>query len=127
MSFPLDVDDIIDEFDVGPLTVERRGTSIQNQFGGYDVSTPPEQIVLSPVAAHNLTGTDLDQVPEADRNSEIVQFYTKVRLFVADGGHVADVVEYLSERYRIVKVQNFDPQGKVFISFGALEDAQAVP
>ncbi len=126
MTFPLPVADLIDEFNVGPLTVERRSTPTQNQFGGRE-PVAAEVVALDPVAAHNLTGRDLDQVPEADRNSEVVQFYSQVRLRVADGGRVADVVEYQSRRFRIVRVRDFDPQGGVFCAFGALEDVQAVP
>lgn len=126
MALPLPVDDVIDELEVGPLTVERRSTPTQNVFGGRTPAIA-EQFTLDPVSAHNLTGRDLDQVPEADRNSEVVQFYTKVRLHVADGGHVADVVLYRDRRYRIVRVRDFDLQGGIFCAFGALEDLQAVP
>ena len=126
MTLPLPVDDLIDEFNVGPLTIERRSTPTQNVFGGRTAAIA-EQVILDPVAAHNVTGRDLDQVPEADRNSEVVQFYTKVRLHVADGGRVADVVEYRDRRYRIVRVRDFDLQGFSYCAFGALEDLQAVP
>ena len=123
---PLPSADLIDEFNVGPLEVERRDPPTQNQFGGFDVATA-EEVILNPVAAHNVIGRDLEQVPEADRNSEIVQFYTVVRLFTADGGRVADVVTYNERRYRIVTVRDFKLQGGVFCAFGALEDVQAVP
>ena len=127
MTFPLPVASLIDEFNVGPLTVERRSTPTQNVFGGQTPAVS-EQVILDVVAAHNVTGRDLDQVPEADRNSEVVQFYTKVRLHVADGGRVADVItDYQSRRFRIIKLRDFDPQGGVFCAFGALEDVQAVP
>ena len=120
---PLDVAPVIVEFNVGPLAVERRSAPTQNAFGGRD-SAAPVPIVLDPVSAHNLTGRDLDRVPEAGRNSEVVQFYTFVRLFVADGGNAADVVLHRSRRYRIVKVRDFEVQGGVYCAFGALEDVQ---
>ena len=123
---PLEVADLIDEFDIGPLIAENFPEPVQNQFGGFDAGTPVE-VVLDPVAAHNLTGRDLDQVPEADRNSEIVQFYIKVRLFVADGGRAASVVNYRDRRYRVVTVRDFELQGEMFCAFGALEDVQAIP
>jgi hypothetical protein len=125
-SLPLPVGSVIDEFNVGPLTVERRVPPDKNQYGAFDAAVG-NNIVIDPVAAHNLTGRDLNQVPEADRNSEVVQFYTKVRLFVADGGFAADIVTYQDRRFRIVRVRDFDPQGGIYCAFGALEDVQAVP
>ena len=37
-------------------------------------------------------GFDLDQLPEADRNSEAIRVYTQVRLYVADGGIIPTAV-----------------------------------
>ena len=124
---PLEVASLIDDFNVGPLTVERRDPPVANQFHGYDPATPAEQIVLDEVAAHNVEGRDLLQVPEADRNTEVVQFYTKVRLHVADDGRIADIVNYRDRRYRIVRVRDFELQGEVYCAFGALEEVQALP
>ena len=126
MSLPLQVGSLIDECNVGPLTLERRLAPTPNAFGGFDAQAP-QILTLEPVAAHNLTGRDLDQLPEADRNSEIVEFYTKIRLFVADVGHAPDVVLYQGRRWRIVRVMDYDIQGDVYMSYGALEDLQAVP
>jgi hypothetical protein len=117
------VRNIIDRLNVGPLTVERYGAKVQNEFGGFD--TPAAStITLNKVAAHNVQGRDLEQVPEADRNSEIVQFYTKERLHVSDGGQLADVITYNGRKYRIVTVQDYDLQGGVWCAFGALVDLQ---
>lgn len=123
---PLDVASLVDDFNVGPLEVERRNPPTQNEFGGYDAATA-SVVTLDPVAAHNTTGRDLDQVPEADRNSEVVQFYTRERLFVADGGRAADVVLYRDRKFRIIRVRDFEVQGGVYCAFGALQDVQAVP
>ncbi len=131
------VSSLVDDFDpgIGPLTVERRVAPTQNEFGGWDAS-PAITFQLSPVAAHNVSGRDLDQVPEADRNSEIVQFYARDGSFpagidvgfrVSDQGYGADVVLYEGRRYRIVTVRNFSPQGRVWCAMGALEDVQARP
>ncbi len=125
MSLLAPVACVIDEFNIGPLNVERRGPRVKNATYGYDAA-PATTVVLDPVSAHNVTGRDLEQVPEADRNSEVVQFYTKVRLFVADGGQSADVVTYNARRFRIIRVQDFALQAGVFCCFGALEDTQAV-
>jgi len=109
---------------VGPLTVERRGPRVQNGRGGFDAA-PATNVVFDPIAAHNVDGRDLEQVPEADRNSEIVQFYPIERMFTAADGFTPDVVLYNSRRYRIVKVRDFNIQGGVYCAFGALEDPQA--
>ena len=126
MSLPLPVGCIIDDCNVGPLQVERRGPPVQNEFGGFDAAAPVV-FSLNPVAAHNLDGRDLLQVPEADRNSETVQFYTKQRLHVADGGFAPDVVLYRGRRWRITRVQDYEIQGGVFCALGTLEDLQSIP
>ncbi len=126
MTLPLPVDCIIDDCNVGPLQVERRLPPVPNAYGGFDPS-PAVAVTLNPVAAHNVDGRDLLQVPEADRTSEMVQFYTKVRLFVADGGQAPDVVTYRGRRFRIVRVQDYELQGGVYCSMGALEDLQSKP
>lgn len=132
---PLEVESLVDDFNLGPLTVERRDPPIQNAYGGFD-AVAPVVFALDPVAAHNVQGRDLDQVPEADRNSEIVQFYARVSSWpvgvdpgfrVADGGKAPDVVTYRGRRFRIIKVRDFFLQGDVHCALGALEDLQAVP
>lgn len=123
-ALPLDVDVLVDEYNVGPLTVYRSVPPVQNQFGGYTKQTPTT-FTLNPVAAHDVTGRDLDQVPEADRNRGIKQFYTKQRLYVADGGKQADVIGFEGRRYRMIKVWNEDAQGLVWIGQGALEEVTA--
>ena len=120
------VRNIIDRLNVGPLTVERYGPKAQNSYGGFDTPSPTT-LTINPIAAHNVQGRDLEQVPEADRNTEVVQFYTKVRLHVSDGGQLADVVTYNGRKYRIVQVLDYDTQGAVWIAFGALMDLQAQP
>ena len=126
MTLPLPVGCLIDDCNIGPLSVERRTPPVQNPFGGFDAAAPVV-FELNPVAAHTLNGRDLLQVPEADRNGEVVRFQTKVRLFVADGGQAPDVVTYRSRRWRIVNVSDYLLQGGVFIADGALEDLQAIP
>ncbi len=119
---PLPVKSLIARFNVGPLTVARRVPPVQNVYGGY-VEATGSQVTLDPVAAHNVEGRDLEQVPEADRNTEIVEFYTLVRLHVADGDQAADVVTYRDRDFRIVKVLDYDLQGETYISFGALVES----
>lgn len=126
MTLPIPVASLISDCNLGPLTVERRVPPVKNKYGGMDAS-PPVLITLDPVTWHTLNGRDLDQVPEADRNSEIRQFYTWERLHVADDGQAADVVLEGGRRYRCIKVNNYDPQGRVFFTLAVLEDPQARP
>ena len=123
MSLPIDVSSLIDLNNLGPLTVTRRNVPALNEFGEYDDSTA-STVTLSSVAAHTAQGRDLLQVPEADRNTEITKFYTRERLYVADGNKAADVISYNGRDWRIVKVKNYATQGLSFISWGALEDVQ---
>ena len=123
MALPIDVSSLIDLNNLGPLTVTRRGVPTLNAFGEYD-DAAGSAVVIANVAAHTAQGRDLLQVPEADRNTEITKFYTRERLYVADGGQAADVISYNGRDWRIVKVKSYATQGLSFISWGALEDVQ---
>ena len=122
---PLDVKGVIAEFNVGPLVAENFPSPTQNAFGGPAAGVAT-QLELDPVAVHTVTGRDLQEVPEAYRNTEVIQLYTEVRLFVADGGRSASVVNYRDRRFKAVKVHDLELQGEVFIIHAALEDVQAV-
>lgn len=126
MALPLPVASLISDCNLGPITVERRTSPIKNAFGGMDPSAAVN-VIFDPITWHTLNGRDLLQVPEADRNTEIRQFYTVARLFVADGGQAADVVIDGGRRYRCIKVNNYDPQGAVFFTLAVLEDRQSTP
>ena len=123
---PLPVADLVDRFDVGPLQVERRTPPTPNAWGGFDTA-PATVLSIRPISAHNVQGRDLDQLPEADRVSEVVQFYTRTRLYTATDGFAPDVVLYQGRRWRIVTVRDFDPQGGIYCALGVLEDPQARP
>ena len=117
---------LVDSLNIGPLEVERRAPPTPNEFGGFDAS-PATVIRVNPIVAHNLEGRDLDQMPEAERTKETVEFYSRRRLFSTEDGQAADVVRYNGRKFRIVKTRNYDLQGEVFISIGQLEDLQARP
>ncbi len=135
MSLVDPVASTVDDFDLtpelGPLLVERRTSPVKNTTGGYDPASP-STISVQPWSAHNVTGRDLDQVPEADRNSEVVQFYTRDGSWpgvakgfrVADQGSAADVVAYNGRNYRVTTVRDFSPQGRVWCGFGVLMETQ---
>lgn len=117
---PLDVIDLLTEYNVGPLDVERRGPPVQNPFGGYS-EVDASIIRLDPVAVHSVDGQGLLQVPEADRQSEVIKVYTSTRLYVGREGQAPDVLLYAGSRFRIVSVVDLARQGSVFISLGVLE------
>lgn len=113
---------LVDNFNVGPLTVHRPGLPTETEFGDF-LPAVDATVQLNPVAVHTLSGRDLEQLPEADRNTETIQLYTRVRLFVADGGAIADVVEYQGRSFRVTQVQDNDPQGGVYIALAQLVEA----
>lgn len=112
---------LVQSFNVGPLTLTRRTSPTQNEFGGYDDVTP-SSVTLDPVAIHPVTGRDLDQVPEAHRNRETIRVYTTVRLYVGDGGQAADTVSYRGRTWRVVNTEDNELQGGVYLSLAVLED-----
>lgn len=121
---PLDVDGLVDDFtledQLGPLVVERRAAPTRNAFGEM-VQASPTLLRLRPWTAHTATGRTLLQVPEADRNSEVTQFYTgNVRLYVADAGREPDVIRYNDRRWRVVRVDNYAAQGRAFWALAVL-------
>ena len=106
---------------VGPLTVYRADPPVQNEYGGFDEAAPVE-VELDPVAVHTAGGRDLEQLPEADRSKETIQLYTLERLYVADGDKAADVVAYRDRTYRLVRIEDYDEQGEVWIALAQLEE-----
>jgi hypothetical protein len=130
MALPLAVGRIINRFNVGPLQMTRHPGRVKNERGAYEPVTP-FVFEVNPVAAHTVDGRQLLQVPEADRNSEIVEFYARTssfpagqeaRFLVADAS--SDVFLYLDRSYRFVGNHNYTPQGGVLIGFAALVDVQ---
>ena len=123
-GLPLDVDDLIDDCEIpGGLTIRRAGQAVKNRYGGFDPA-PTTSINISPATVHNLIGRDLDQLPEAGRNSEAVRAYTKSRIFVQDGGQAADILEYQGRNWRCTQVLDYSIQGGVFVSTFTLQDVQ---
>lgn len=123
MALPLPVASLIQDCNLGPVQVERRGVPIVNEYGGTDPA-PETLISFDPIVWHTVNGRDLLQVSESDRTSEMLEVYTTARLFVADGDQAPDVLQIQGRRWRVVKVNNYDAQGDCFFSFAALEDRQ---
>jgi hypothetical protein len=117
----LSIPPLIESFNVGPLTVHRPAPPVQNDWGGYDEGVDV-LVTVDPVSVHTLRGRDLWQVPEADRNREIIVLYTTARLYVADDGNVADRVDYQGHTYRVITVEDYDSNGGCYTARAALED-----
>lgn len=127
---------LVDDFSVGPLIVDRRAAKAQNMSTGrFDIGALTT-FTLNPVAAYPLTGRDLDQMPEAYRNSEVVQFVARDGSFpggivkgfrVSDKGKDPDVITYNGRRFVLVSAPDYSIQGKVLCATGVLEDLQAQP
>ena len=124
---PLDVDTLIDDFDMsslGPLVIERRTAPTLSARGAY-VPAAPTLINRRPWVAHTAGGRMLLQVPENDQNKETQCFYLKsFRLYVADDNRPPDVIRYDSRRWRVVTVHNYGPQGRSTFAMAVLVNTQ---
>lgn len=125
---PLDVDSLVGDLDLtpqlGPLKVERRAAPTLNEFGEF-VQGAATTLRISPWCAHTASGRTLLQVPEADRSTETTQFYVQnARLYVADGNRPPDVLLYQDRRWRVVTVNRYGAQGRVWFVLAVLQDTQ---
>jgi len=133
MTFMDPVATLVDDFKIaGGLVVDRRAAPVKNSMHAY-VPQTAVPFTVNPVAAHNVTGRDLDFLPEADRNTETVQFYARDGSFpggvargwkISDDGFDADVVHYNGRIFRVVQVRNFSVQGRVWCAIGQLMEPQ---
>ncbi len=112
---------LVNNFNIGPLTVDRPGLPTQNARGGFTPAVS-STFQLDPVAAVQSSGRNLLQNPEADRNDGMVDFYAKVRINVADQAQVADRITYRSRVYRVTKVEDYELQGGVYCATGTLQE-----
>jgi hypothetical protein len=109
---------MLKDYNVGPLVCERAAAPVKNARGGHDESIPTV-VTLNPVAVHDLSSEKLMQMPDADRKSGMKQFYTGVRLFSGDEG-LEDVVIFQGRHFRITMIEDYNANGGVYISYGAL-------
>lgn len=120
----LEMASLIDEFSVGPLTITRRGPPTRNSYGEM-VAAASVAVVLPKVAVHNASGKDRAMLPEAIRDNETIEVYTKVQVYSGNDGQASDVLAYLSRSWVCVQALDYAQQGGVFISFFQLQDVQA--
>jgi hypothetical protein len=116
---PLDVASLVEDFDLtpqlGPLVIERRAAPTVDALG----EVVPGALTLvraTPWTAHTSTGRNLQQLPEADRTTETIEVYARVRFYVADGDRAPDVVRYKGARYRVAVVNDFSAQGRTYFA-----------
>jgi len=124
MGLPLPMASLIEDCKIpGGLTILRAGQAVKNAFGEF-VPAATSSILFTVISVHNLTGRDLDQLPEADRNSGAIRVYTIARIFVQDGGQAADLIQYQSRTWRCVQVLDYSIQGGIYISTFTMQDLQ---
>jgi hypothetical protein len=120
MAF-LDVGDLVNTFSVGPIAVERKAAPTLNAYGEF-VPGAASTIQLNPCAIHTASGRNLDQLPEADRNRETIEVYTRgQRLYTAEDNQAPDVVIYQSRRYKVTVSNDFIANGGVYFALAVLE------
>ena len=120
--FPLiDVGCVIDEFNVGPLTLTRRGAPTRNAYGEM-VEAASAAIVVNPVAVHNVSGKDREMLPQSIRDVEAIEVYTKIEVFSGNDGQAADVISYDGRNWVCVQRMDYERQGGVYINIFSLED-----
>ena len=124
---------LVDTLATQPVQIERQGNKTQNQYGAWEPG-PIVTFTVRPVVVHNASPRDLLEVPEADRNSEIIKVIAREGSFpasqesgfrVADNGYQSDIVIYRGRRFRMVGSRDFVEQGNVWIGLASLEDRQA--
>lgn len=54
---------------------------------------------------------DINQVPEGDRTSQIMDFYSNVEIFVTSKAGTSDEIEWRGHRYRIYQVKQYADYG----------------
>lgn len=112
---------LLNTFNVGPLTLTRRGAPTRNEYGEW-VEASGTSVILNPVAAHNLSGRDRANLPEAIREREAIEVYTRVRVYSGNDGQAADTLVYRGRTYVCIQTMDYDLQGDVYISIWTLED-----
>lgn len=117
----LNVASLVNSFNVGPLTLTRRGPPTLNSYGEF-VEAAGAAIVLNPVAVHNVSGKDRENLPEAIREAEAIEVYTRVRVYSGNDGQASDELVYQGRTWVCNQVLDYDLQGAVYISIFTLED-----
>ena len=108
-----------------PFTIRRR---VGKWEAGRFVATPEDPAVNGIVEPTN--GDDLEQVPEGDRVSGMMTFYTKQPVYLAQDKQQSDELIWRGKLYKAVQILDWSRHGfyKVIASFVEVTpDEQANP
>lgn len=108
-----------------PFTIRRR---VGKWEAGRFVTTPEDTAVNGIVEPTN--GDDLEQVPEGDRVSGMMTFYTKQPVYLAQDKQQSDELIWRGKLYKAVQILDWSRHGfyKVIASFVEVTpDEQANP
>jgi hypothetical protein len=113
---------LINSFNQGPLTVTRRGPPTRNAYGEF-VEGAGVAVVLNPVAVHVASSRSRENLPEAIRNRETIEVYTRgQRMYVGNDGYASDVIAYQGRNYVVSFVDDYLLNGGVYMALAVLED-----
>lgn len=115
----IDVASLIGDLDLGPIILETYPDPVQDAFGVW-VEQAPTSTTVSPASWHTLDGADLEQVPEADRVSEVRVFYLRILPPVP-----GSVILCEGQRFRVIKSSDYRTSGGVSFVYAGRIDAPA--
>lgn len=126
---PLDVGSLVADFDLssqlGALVIERRAAPTYDSTTGAFTTAAPTLMHVRPWTAHTVTGRQIMELPEADRNKETAAFYVQnIPLYVADDSRAADVFRYQGRRWVASVVHRYGAQGRVWFCLAVVADTQ---
>ena len=124
MSLPLPVDDLIAEFNVGPLVLTRRGVPTRNSYGEM-VAATSSSVTIREIALHTASAQTRLMLPSSIRDNETRQGYTKIRVYPGGSGQASDVLAYQGRNWVCVRADDAEKHGGVFISLWQKEDVNA--
>lgn len=64
-------------------------------------------------AVRNVSGKELEMIPEADRAHEAITVRTATQLFVTnqDGDQISDILQWQGANYRLLRIKQYEEQG----------------
>lgn len=83
------------------------------QFASGGWQTTKATTIQAYGAVRNLSGKQLDMVPEADRVHELMTFRSTTPMYMTDAaqGITSDILTWQGSEYRIVASKNYSEQG----------------
>lgn len=121
---PLEVAGLVNEFNIGPLTLTRFGVQTENNFGEY-VEGATTAIEVDPIAAYSTPDNEAKLMPEGYRIAGLTTFVAQVELRTADSGAVPDTIAYRGRDWHLMKLVDHELGGAVWIAIGTAEERSA--